>query len=360
LRSGLRRSDVSLDVAGSVSAVRMNTALVHGPLTGDWHLTQEPGGAGMLDLDIDLRAAELALPGRAASALADAARAQVTIELVELRPRALKSFEVAHSQLQTRGSGRFASSAPGLESLSFASLRLGGVALAGVEVQWQGETVVARMGTARLQVQPRGDQRYELQLAVPNLETTARDLGVSDRIRGGRLEVTGDVDSSGSKGLFRGQLDARDVLVSRASILYRLMQAASLDKLETSLGEGWLRVERLTGGLTIDGARVRTERLRGHTPALGFTVEGWVDVAATTVDVKGTIMPVSTARNLVAKIPLGGRLLFGREGDRFLAVDYRVHGTVADPTIAVNPLNAVAPGFVQELFEAVVPSHPKP
>jgi hypothetical protein len=44
-------------------------------------------------------------------------------------------------------------------------------------------------------------------------------------------------------------------------------------------------------------------------------------------------------------------LLLGGEGQGLFAANYQVTGSAADPQVSVNPLSALAPGFLRRLFQ---------
>jgi hypothetical protein len=49
-------------------------------------------------------------------------------------------------------------------------------------------------------------------------------------------------------------------------------------------------------------------------------------------------------------VPILGKLLLGGEGQGLFAANYRAVGPIDDPKISVNPLSALAPGFLRNLF----------
>ena len=53
--------------------------------------------------------------------------------------------------------------------------------------------------------------------------------------------------------------------------------------------------------------------------------------------------------------PLIGTILTGGEGQGLLAANYRMSGPAADPQVSVNPLSALAPGFLRQLFQYALP-----
>jgi len=46
-----------------------------------------------------------------------------------------------------------------------------------------------------------------------------------------------------------------------------------------------------------------------------------------------------------------GPIIVGREGEGIFAITYSVRGQTDDPTVVVNPLSAIAPGFLRRIFE---------
>ena len=83
---------------------------------------------------------------------------------------------------------------------------------------------------------------------------------------------------------------------------------------------------------------------------LGLTFEGQVDLAAGSLDLEGTVVPLYGINWTIGQIPLLGQFLRGAEGEGAFAVTYTIRGPFAEPSIGVNPLSALAPGFLRELF----------
>jgi len=85
--------------------------------------------------------------------------------------------------------------------------------------------------------------------------------------------------------------------------------------------------------------------------ALGGTVSGTVDLAAQTLSLTGTFVPIYALNNFFAKIPLLGFALGGNSGEGLIGVTYRLSGSVSDPVLSVNPISAIAPGIFRKMFE---------
>ena len=59
---------------------------------------------------------------------------------------------------------------------------------------------------------------------------------------------------------------------------------------------------------------------------------------------------------ILGSIPLIGDILTGGEGGGLFAFTYTIRGSFADPSVSVNPLSVLAPGFLRRLFFEETPS----
>ncbi|WP_157961443.1 DUF3971 domain-containing protein [Microvirga flavescens] len=83
---------------------------------------------------------------------------------------------------------------------------------------------------------------------------------------------------------------------------------------------------------------------------IGFTLNGFIDYARDKMDISGTFIPAYGLNNAFAQVPLFGPLLGGGQYEGLFAVNFRASGATATPSLMVNPLSAVAPGFLRKLF----------
>ncbi|MED6311114.1 MAG: AsmA-like C-terminal domain-containing protein, partial [Pseudomonadota bacterium] len=87
--------------------------------------------------------------------------------------------------------------------------------------------------------------------------------------------------------------------------------------------------------------------------SIGITVEGALDLEEDIAELKGTVVPAYTVNRVLGQIPILGPILTGGENEGVFAASYAVNGPLEDPAIAVNPLSALAPGFLRKLFDAI-------
>jgi hypothetical protein len=75
-----------------------------------------------------------------------------------------------------------------------------------------------------------------------------------------------------------------------------------------------------------------------------------VDVGDSNCDLQGTIVPAYFFNTLLGKIPLIGKMCSPECGGGLFAATYAVHGDCGHPTVSVNPLATLTPGFLRELY----------
>jgi Protein of unknown function len=83
---------------------------------------------------------------------------------------------------------------------------------------------------------------------------------------------------------------------------------------------------------------------------VGFTLGGWVDYGRDRADISGTFVPAYGLNNIFSQVPVVGLILGGGRNEGLFAVNFRISGPASSPTLTVNPLSAVAPGFLRKFF----------
>src|SRR6185437_9974262 len=86
-------------------------------------------------------------------------------------------------------------------------------------------------------------------------------------------------------------------------------------------------------------------------PAIGATVDGSIDYFRDEVRLRGTFVPAYGLNNLFSRVPVVGMFLGGGANEGLLGVTYQVAGSPQSPVLQVNPMSAVAPGFLRKIFE---------
>ena len=106
---------------------------------------------------------------------------------------------------------------------------------------------------------------------------------------------------------------------------------------------------RLHAQLSKTGSRLNVRDGAIASPSIGSTLEGWVDFDRDIVDLSGVFVPAYGVNNLFGRLPVLGLLLGGQQEGLF-GLNFRVTGRASDPSLSVNPLSAIAPGFLRKIF----------
>jgi len=193
-----------------------------------------------------------------------------------------------------------------------------------------------------------GPRRLNVQAA--NSGAMLRALGIYDSIEGGTMRVTGTARGPRPTSPLEAQVRITDFRLVDAPTMARILTLGSFTGIRNVMqGEG-ITFETLTGKVVFDRGRLTTELLHAYGPALGVTVQGSADLETETIDLNGVVVPAASTNRVLGNIPVLGGLLTGGEGEGLFAVSYDVTGSLQQPEVSVNPLSALAPGFLRGLF----------
>lgn len=207
---------------------------------------------------------------------------------------------------------------------------------------------------------PAEGQRHELKVEASDAGAALRLLDIIDDVRGGTLTITGEADDNAPNRPLTGRATINDFRLVDQPALARLLSIATLTGLIDALtGEGFL-FQRFVGTFTKTNGRLDIPSARAHGPSLGLTATGWLDQDTDEIEIKGTIVPAYGINSLLGNIPVIGELLQGGAGEGLFAATYTASGKLSHPKFSVNPLAALAPGFLRGLFEVFDGSGGKP
>ena len=175
---------------------------------------------------------------------------------------------------------------------------------------------------------------------------TASDQGV----RGGTFRLDTTLDQSGSRLGAEGDLKIRNFTMWGAPTIARIASLASISGLSNALSGRGVPVTRLVVPFRLrnDVVTVDTARLVGSD--IGVRADGTIDMARNQIDLRGTVAPLYMINRTLGRIPIIGSLMSGSRSDALLAAGFSVRGALDQPQVSVNPLSALVPGFIRDLF----------
>jgi hypothetical protein len=190
-----------------------------------------------------------------------------------------------------------------------------------------------------------------------NFQLTSDDLGgllqlldISSEVRGGTVTVTARAeDGQDGRRVLKGKIDGRNYSVVNAPALAQLLSLASFTGAASLANGQGILFSRMEADFVLDNGTAELNNARAYGEAIGINASGEVDYRDNTLNMSGTIVPAYLLNSLLSNIPLVGALLGGK-GQGIFAANFRITGSATNPGISVNPLSALAPGFLRGLF----------
>jgi hypothetical protein len=171
---------------------------------------------------------------------------------------------------------------------------------------------------------------------------------------GGHLVAEGTVDLGAPARGFEGQLTVRDFTLTRAPVLARIIELASLRGLMRAFSEKETKFDYLATGFAYHPPKVVLTGGRARGPTIAILFDGNVDLDARILDWRGRLIPSYYGLNEAAKrLPVVGGLLSRATGGAVFAIEFQVTGGLDDPKITINPLRSLAPGALRDLLRSL-------
>lgn len=198
-----------------------------------------------------------------------------------------------------------------------------------------------------------GNEARLFEIRAEDAGRVLRGFELLDSIKGGQLAITGTTTGNGATERTLIGLSVHDFGLTQAPVLAQVLNAAFLPALVDVLQGNGIRFERLTAQIDVTKERAKILDALAFGASLGISATGEINRITKGIDIKGMIVPAYGLSRLIDQIPILGRIITGGEKEGLLAAEYLVGGSLDKPTVTVNPLTALTPGFLRALVRAV-------
>ena len=171
----------------------------------------------------------------------------------------------------------------------------------------------------------------------------------ADFLVGGTLAIDGVLRGADQQSDFN--ISIQGTRLRNAPFLTQILSLASLRGLADTLGGEGVRFSRIEIPLKLGAGRLVVDGGRASGPALGLTVNGWLDLENQGLSLDGVLVPSFGVNSALGGIPIIGDLFVGRDGEGVFSLTYSVRGELARAQVAINPLSAATPGILRRIFE---------
>jgi hypothetical protein len=208
--------------------------------------------------------------------------------------------------------------------------------------------------------------RIEPKAAKRHLLVEARDAGRFlrglDAIRvmqSGQLTIDGDFDTPFGLHPLAGSMVVDNVVVRNSPVLGKLLQAITLYGLVDVLRGPGMTFSQIVVPYRYDGADLIVNDAHAANPSLGLTAEGRIGLESGQLSINGTIVPAYFFNSMLGQLPLVGKLFSPEKGGGVFAARFGLDGAIDDPSVSINPISALTPGFLRDIF-GIFDKHPPP
>jgi len=187
-----------------------------------------------------------------------------------------------------------------------------------------------------------------LEIRANDAGTVLKNLGIYDYVNSGYMVVKA---TRPKKKPFKGTFKLQNFDATQITLATRLAAVLSPVGIINLFSEDErLSIGEFKSDFTYSEDEVTFQNGVGSSLSVGFTADGKFDRVARIMDVKGSVVPAYVINSILGNIPIIGDLLNGGKGQGLFAVDYKIQGPFEEPEVDANPLSALAPGFIRNIF----------
>ncbi|MGI9388610.1 MAG: DUF3971 domain-containing protein [Boseongicola sp.] len=169
-----------------------------------------------------------------------------------------------------------------------------------------------------------------------------RDIGVTPNARQGTLDVVFTPVVGAAPGTYDGQFLIEGVHLRKAPVLADLLDAISVVGLLDQLAGPGIRFGTVDGKFRLTRDSLVLKEAAAVGVSIGISASGIYDFNTKNMDISGVISPVYFVNAI-------GRVV-SRRGEGLFGFNYRMSGPAKNPSIGVNPLSILTPGFLRNIL----------
>lgn len=187
--------------------------------------------------------------------------------------------------------------------------------------------------------------RSQIRMTSANAGGVFRDAGLLQQARGGNFSMLLQPDGPTD---YNGTLRVTGTRVQEAPAIAALLNAASIIGLLDELSGAGIQFSEVDARFRLSSNRLTLYESSAVGPSIGLSMDGVYDAGSKRLNMQGVVSPVYLLNGI-------GSLLT-RKGEGLIGFTYTLTGPAASPAVAVNPLSALTPGMLREVFRAPAPS----
>jgi hypothetical protein len=209
-----------------------------------------------------------------------------------------------------------------------------------------------------VRIEPREGKRH-LRVTSKDAGGFLRAVDATSVIQSGQLTIDADFTRPIGYRPLVGSADIRGATVKNLPVLAKLLQAITLYGLVDALRGPGMGFTQILLPFQYDGGSLYLNDARAYNASLGVTAKGSIALSSGRASLSGTIVPAYFFNAMLGRLPLVGKLFSPEVGGGVFAARFGVEGPIGDPSISVNPVSALTPGFLRGIFGVFDSAGPK-
>lgn len=160
------------------------------------------------------------------------------------------------------------------------------------------------------------------------------------KVSGGKLQLS--LEPHSVAGTYDGVLKITDTRLKNAPFMAEILNVISVVGLLEQLGKSGILFTEVDVEFRLTPEQLIVTRSSAIGPSMGLSLDGYYDLARRVMDLQGVLSPIYILNGIAS--------IIGRKGEGFIGVNFNLKGNADQPLVIVNPLSALTPGLLRELF----------
>ena len=187
--------------------------------------------------------------------------------------------------------------------------------------------------------------------STPNLGKILRATGTFNDFRNGALQINAVYQDELPNRPMAGRVIIEDFNAKNIPLLAKLLTVATFTGILDSISGGGISFSKMEVPFQYDLKKLVIDKAKAVGPSIGITASGSLDVVPDEINVDGVLIPAKLFDTILSDIPIIGNVYQAiTSGEGLVAVNYNIKGKFDDAKVKVNPLSALTPGFLRDVF----------
>ncbi len=202
-----------------------------------------------------------------------------------------------------------------------------------------------------MKVTPSASGLRDLRVVGKDSGAALRAANLYSKVEGGSIDFHALLGGGGDGTIKRGLLVVRNFEVRNEAALKDIERPKKQGQAGAGPVGNSLKFSKLSIPFSVDRNFVRIGDALVKGVELGASAQGMIRKTDGLMDIGGTIIPAYALNAAIGEFPLLGQLLVGGKGQGVFGLNFALKGTMGQPEFVVNPVSAIAPGFLRRIFD---------